>query len=265
MSIEVRQLGFRYGERPVIDGVDAVARDGAITVVLGPNAIGKTTLLRCVAGGLRPTRGRVHLDGRSRDEMKRRAVVPRLAYVAQRPVVGADLTVREVVALGRYALPRSPDRIDDALACLDLARHADRPFAELSTGQQQRVALARALAQADDDGHLVLDEPTSAMDLHHVRRVAEVLRERARAGGTVLLASHDLAVAARLADEVWLFGRETPGRLVAAGAVDEVLTVERLRDVFRVDFAWLDHPDGGRVLVGGIPERAPRRPGAAPL
>jgi len=255
MSIAVEQLGFRYGQRSVIDGVDAVARSGAITVVLGPNAIGKTTLLRCVAGGLRPTRGRVLLDGYARDALTRRAIVPRLAYVAQRPVVGADLTVREVVTLGRYALPRSPSRVDAALERLELAKHADRPFAQLSAGQQQRVALARALAQADVDGHLVLDEPTSAMDLRHARRVAEVLRERARAGGTVLLASHDLAVAARLADDVWLFGRAAPGRLAATGPAESVLTTERLHEVFQVDFAWLEHPDGGRVLVGGIPER----------
>ena len=154
-----------------------------------------------------------------------------------------------MVELGRYALAASRRRIDEALGALDLDDIADRPFPALSVGQQQRATLARAVAQLADDGHLVLDEPASAMDLRHVRRSTALLRRLADGGATVLVAMHDLTLAVSLADECWLLDH---GRLVAAGPTGEVISIEQLHMVFGVGFEWIERPGGGgggRILL----------------
>jgi len=253
MSVAVKDVTHRYrhpGGDDALRGVSVDAAPGRITAVLGPNAAGKSTLLRCVIGALTPTAGCVLIDGTPASELDAGTLARRIAYVPQRPTVAAAFTVREVVELGRYALPASRRRIDLALEQLQLQGIADRPFPLLSVGQQQRATLARAVAQLADDGHLVLDEPASAMDLRHVRRSTALLRRLADRGATVLVAMHDLTLAVSLADECWLLEH---GRLVAAGPTNEVISVEQLREVFGVGFEWIERPDGGRVL---LPESA---------
>ncbi len=254
MSVRIKDVSYQFGRVRALEGVTVDAAPGRITAVLGPNAAGKSTLLRCVIGALSPATGSVLIDGEPVHQLPTRQLASRIAYVPQRPQVSAAFTVREVVELGRYALAASRRRIDDALGELDLNEIADRPFPALSVGQQQRATLARAVAQLADDGHLVLDEPASAMDLRHVRRSTELLRRLADGGATVLVAMHDLTLAVSLADECWLLQH---GRLVAAGPTKEVISVEQLRDVFGVGFEWLERPGGGRVL---LPESARRKP-----
>jgi iron complex transport system ATP-binding protein len=246
VSVRVRDVSHQYGRVRALESVTADAAPGRITAVLGPNAAGKSTLLRCVIGALSPAAGDVLIDGEPADQLPTRKLAGRVAYVPQRPQVSAAFTVREVVELGRYALAPSRRRVDEALGDLDLNEIADRPFPALSVGQQQRATLARAVAQLADDGHLVLDEPASAMDLRHVRRSTSLLRRLADAGATVLVAMHDLTLAVSLADECWLLDH---GRLVVAGPTSEVISVEQLRDVFGVRFEWIERPGGGRVLV----------------
>ncbi len=246
MSVRVKDVSHQYGRVRALQGVTADAAPGRITAVLGPNAAGKSTLLRCVIGGLSPAVGCVLIDGEPAHQLPTRQLASRIAYVPQRPQVSAAFTVREVVELGRYALAASRRRIDDALGELDLKEIADRPFPALSVGQQQRATLARAVAQLAVDGHLVLDEPASAMDLRHVRRSTELLRRLADGGATVLVAMHDLTLAVSLADECWLLDH---GRLVAAGPTREIISVQQLREVFGVGFEWIERPGGGRILV----------------
>ncbi len=245
MSLVVEALTFRYGSVQALDGVSAQARPGSVTAVIGPNAAGKSTLLRCIIGRRRPASGRVLIDGEPAHRLRTARLAQRVAYVPQRPEVSAAFTVREVVELGRYALPRDAARVDDALGRLDLVSIAGRPFPELSVGQQQRAALARAVAQLSPDGHLILDEPTAAMDLRHVRDSTTLLREVADGGATVVLALHDLALAAAMADEVWLIDG---GQLVGSGRSREVMQLDRLRAVFGVDFAWIERPGGVPIL-----------------
>ena len=253
MSVAVRGVTHRYrhtGGDAALRGINVDAAPGRITAVLGPNAAGKSTLLRCVIGALTPTAGCVLIDGTPASELDAGTLARRIAYVPQRPLVAAAFTVREVVELGRYALPASRRRIDLAMEQLQLQGIADRPFPLLSVGQQQRVTLARAVAQLSSGGHLLLDEPASAMDLYHAHTCAALLRRLADEGATVVIAMHDLTAAASMADECWLL---RDGRLVAAGPTSEVMDIQRLQEVFGVEFEWVRRPGRDSVLIAGSP------------
>jgi len=246
VSISVQGLHFSYAHREVLDGVSAHAQGGRITALLGPNAAGKSTLLRCVIGALKPTRGTVLIDGAPVHRMSSRELAAHLAYVSQRSAVSSRFSVREVIGLGRYALPRDPGRVDAAIQHLALEALADRPYPEISVGQQQRVMLARALAQLSATGHLILDEPMAGMDLRHVHEGTSRLRKLADRGVTVVIAMHDIGLAAAMADDIWLL---QDGRLVAHGRVDQVLRPDRLEAVFGVPFQWLEDGQGTRHLL----------------
>ncbi len=255
MSLAVRDVSHWYRRVHALDGIRADAAPGRVTAVIGPNAAGKSTLLRCLIGALRPVHGEVLIDGEPAHRITTRRLAQRVAYVPQRPQVAAAFTVRAVVELGRYALPASRARVDAALAQLELTAIADRPFPALSVGQQQRATLARAVAQLSEDGHLVLDEPTSAMDLRHERECMGLLRRLAGAGATVVIAMHDLMLAADMADDCWLLDG---GRLAAAGPAREVMDLQRLRAVFGVEFEWVDRPGRSPLLVAATNGTAPQ-------
>lgn len=257
MSISIRNLHAGYHHKAVLGGIDTVADGGGVTAIIGPNASGKTTLLRSILGSLRPLRGGVLIDGEPSHRMPARRLATRIAWVAQRPAVSAPFSVREVIELGRYALPRDPARIERVLERLDLRGIAGRPWGELSAGQQQRVAFARALAQLAPDGHLLLDEPTTAMDLGHVRQLLVELRGLAASGVTVILSTHDLPLAAAIADRIWMIDH---GRLIHQGVVSDSMDPARLESVFGVPFAWIDAPDGRRHLVSGVADRVSSDP-----
>ena len=250
MSVRIEHLCHSYGTVVALRDVSAQAEAGRITAIVGPNAAGKSTLIRCVIGVLRPGEGGVLIDGEAVSSMSAPQMARRAAYVPQRSVVAAAFTVREVVELGRYALPRDQGRIEEALERLELTDLADRPYPALSVGQQQRVTLARALAQLPERGLLVLDEPTAAMDLRHAERCMKLIREIADAGGTVLVAMHDLSMAALWADEAWLLD---DGRLEASGPADEVLAPDRLEAVFGVGFERVGDSAGRQRLLASSP------------
>jgi len=250
MTLRIERLAFKFGRMRVLHDITVEARPGRITALIGPNAAGKSTLLRCAIGTAKPAAGEVMIDGQIAHRANARWLAGRVAYVPQRAVVSAGFTVRQVIELGRFVLPPAPVIIEQTLTELDLLALADRPFPQLSVGQQQRVTMARALAQLADDGHLILDEPTSAMDLKHVASTMSLLRKRADRGATVIMALHDLTLAAGVADDVWLLH---DGKLVAAGPTCEVLTVERLATVFSVPFAWMTDPSGSPRLLPQSP------------
>lgn len=247
-TLAVNSLSHQYGNVIALRDVTAQAVPGRITALLGPNAAGKSTLLRCIIGALKPTSGCAVVDGKPTHTLSPYQLAQRVAYVPQRSTVAAAFSVREVVELGRYVLPRNRHRIEAAMDQMELSELSERPYAELSVGQQQRVTLARALAQLPDTttpgirpGHLILDEPMSAMDLRHVQAVVSLLRDLAQRQVTVLIAMHDLTLAAAIADDVWLLDE---GRMVSGPACD-ILTIDRLREVYCVEFAWVQ----GRLLT----------------
>lgn len=236
------------GTPPVVRDVDAVAVGGRVTVVVGANAAGKTTMLRTVAG-LRPVHsGRVTIEsgGVSGEpwRMPARLRARRISMLTQRVGLAAGFGVGESVALGRHALPPRPDRVEEAIERCALGALRDRAVETLSIGQQQRVGLARTLAQHEPGGVLLLDEPFAPLDLRETARAATAIRSAAEAGAVVLASIHDLGLAARFGDDVWLLDG---GRLAAAGPAAEVLAPSRLASLFGIEairLAGLDDLDG---------------------
>ncbi|MFN3168444.1 MAG: ABC transporter ATP-binding protein [Phycisphaeraceae bacterium] len=255
-TILLQDVRFGYErDKPVIDGVSAQLRPGRVTALVGPNASGKSTLVRLMLGLARPWSGVVEVGGLRVDRMSPTDRARWMSYVPQRPGVRFAFTVRQVVAMGGHAsAARSPGRIGAALEEAGLAPLADRVFAELSGGQQQRVLLTRATLQADDAGRaMLLDEPGSHLDLHHRHATMRQLRGLAHGRGlAVLVVVHDLDLAGRYADDAWLLDR---GTLVAAGPWDAVLTPALLGPVYRLPLQRLDVGED-RPLIAVAPPTA---------
>jgi len=257
-AISARDLVQGYGaSTPVLDGVTVTAAVGELVALAGPNGSGKSTLLRTLLGLLPPRAGSVELFGEPVETLSRVHIARLAAFVPQGFATDFELTVRELVAmgrtphLGRFRPAGDADRsaVADALRDTGLEALADRPFPELSGGERQRVVLARAFAQGSR--LLVLDEPTASLDLAHAYRLMHLVRERVDAGGAAVVALHDLPLAARFADRLVLL---SDGKVRADGPVEEVLTPAALRDVFGVDGAVLTDGDEIALSIHGPAE-----------
>lgn len=246
-------LSLGYAETPVVHDLDLQVPDGRITVVVGANACGKSTLLRGLARLLRPRSGAVLLDGEAIHRRPTRQVARVLGLLPQNPVAPEGVTVVDLVARGRHphhGLLRRWTGADDAavaeaLALTDTLDLADRVVDELSGGQRQRVWIAMALAQGTD--LLLLDEPTTYLDVAHQVEMLDLLADlNARRGTTIVMVLHDLNLAARYADHlVALRG----GTVVAEGSPREVVTEEVVREVFGLDNRVIDDPVSHTPLV----------------
>lgn len=262
MTLRAQDLTVRYPglERPAVDGVSLEVRPGELLAMGGPNGSGKTTVLRALVGVIQPAAGEVLLEGRPIRAWERNEVARRVGVVAQREESWLPLTVLEVVQMGRYPRlgPLSPLQAEDhaavekALQRTDVADLTLRTVDTLSGGEWQRVRIARALAQQPIA--LVLDEPSSALDVRHEMEVMELVRALVDDGMACLLISHQLNLSARYADRMVLMDR---GRLAAAGAPREVMTEPVLSQVFNWPVAISDGPEGA-------PRMTPLRPGKGP-
>ncbi|MET9296480.1 ABC transporter ATP-binding protein [Streptomyces sp. NPDC003077] len=244
--------------RALVDQVTLRVAPGEVVGLAGPNGAGKSTLLRTVYRALRPTSGRVLLDGQDVRRLPGKTLARRLAAVLQEAPGDFELTVHDVVAMGRTPHKRAfegdgaADRviIMEALERLDVAGLAHAPFPRLSGGEKQRVLIARALAQRA--GTMVLDEPTNHLDLRHQLDVLRLVRGL---GVTAVIALHDLNLAAAFCDRICVMAE---GRVVALGTPREVLTPALLAEVYRVDAEVTEHP------VTGVPH-VTLLPGAGPV
>ncbi|MFH1466174.1 MAG: ABC transporter ATP-binding protein [Pseudomonadota bacterium] len=251
--LEARGLVFGYRpEAPVLRGVSLALEPGVFTCVLGPNGTGKTTLLRCLLGGLRPAAGQVLLEGRPLMEVPLRERARRVAYVPQVPTSAFAFTVRELVAMGRHAhqgalgLASFADReaVERALLRTGSQALADRTLEELSGGEAQCAMIARALAQAPRV--LLLDEPTSHLDLRNQLSIYGLIRDLAHEEGVAALCiGHDVNLAARHADRLVLL---RDGHVLAAGPPAEVLDAGVLGECYGVEVDLVDPGDGLPVV-----------------
>ena len=256
-GLRVDAARWRVDSTIILDGIDITVPTGKVGGLLGPNGSGKSSLLRMIAGvspvtaSSRPS-GQVTWAGTDLLALRARDRALRIALVEQEAHTDVELTVRDVVLLGRtpYRSRWSADSARDhalaerALAAVDLGDLADRSFPTLSGGERQRVHLARALVQEPE--LVLLDEPTNHLDIHAQLAALELVRSAARAGTTALVALHDLNLAAAYCDHVILLDR---GRVVAAGAVADVLVPSVIDPVYGVTTMVLRHPATGRPVL----------------
>ena len=255
-SISTNDLVVDFDGTTILHGVDLDVAAGEWLNIIGPNGAGKTTLLRSLLGTI-DHGGRIELGGVVIDKPQDRARV--LAYVPQSPVIPPGMYVADYVMLGRTphrgVFGRDTDTdlgvAAEVLARLDLGGFAEREVRSLSGGERQRVVLARALAQETDI--LLLDEPTTALDLGHQQDVLELVDELRRERGlTVVATLHDLTLAARYGDRISLIAE---GRIVESGTPTEVLTAGTIAEHFGATVRIIDDPDGP-VIVPATPDRS---------
>jgi iron complex transport system ATP-binding protein len=252
-GLEFTDVVVREGQSTLLDGVSCQACAGRLTGLIGPNGAGKSTLMRAALGLVPMDGGGIRFDGADLPAMPRRVRAQVTAFVEQNGATEVHLSAREVVLLGRIpfqsiwqsvASPEDDNAVDDALDAVGMAGLARRQYHTLSGGERQRLQVARALAQQPK--LLILDEPTNHLDVHAQLSILSLLRRRAQAGATVLLALHDLNLAAAFCDDLIVLHY---GRQVAEGAPEAVLTPALLREVYAVQASVLSHPHSGRPMI----------------
>ncbi|MGO4490358.1 heme ABC transporter ATP-binding protein [Microbacterium sp. 2RAF4] len=253
MSVRLRGSGLtvRVGEgRTILDDVSIAIHRGEIHALVGPNGAGKSTLFGVLAGDVTAHAGTVDLDGLSIDRIKPRTLAQQRAVLLQENTVTFPFSAEQVVRMGRTPWARTPaadeddERVSAAMAQTEVTALGSRAVPSLSGGERARVALARVIAQAT--GVLLLDEPTAALDLKHHEDVMRLIRGLADAGIAVAIVLHDLNAALAHADRVTLL---SGGRVAATGTASEVLTAERIEQVYGQAVDVFPHPTTGVPLV----------------
>jgi iron complex transport system ATP-binding protein len=260
--IRFDEVRVRYprAAAPAVNGVSFEAPAGAITAVVGPNGSGKSTLVRALLGRVALEHGSITAQEASLASLDRRAIARRIAVVPQREEPAFPRTVRDFIAMGRFAhgslwgAPAAGDAAacDDAIRRTELGDFLDRMTDELSGGEWQRVRLARALAQGAPA--LVLDEPNSFLDIAHEMALFELLDSIARSGVAVLLISHQLNLVARFASRLLVLSQ---GSIVAAGTADEVMRGDLLERVYGWPIVVTRDPAVGAPVLVPMRRRGP--------
>lgn len=267
MRLEAEALTLEYGGRRAVDGVSLAIQSGEMVAIVGPNGSGKSTLLRGMSRLQKPSSGRVLLDGRDIRGMGAREVARDLAILTQSPEAGLDLTVRELVWRGRYPhqgilqRPTAPDfeAVEWAMAAADVTALAGRALGALSGGERQRAWIALALAQ--QPRVMLLDEPTSFLDIRHQVEVMHLLRRLNAQGMTIVVVLHDLLLAGRFCDRIVAM---TGGSVAFDGPPAAVLEPDGLERVFGVPMMVIADPETGQPIALPRPDPA-LCPAARPL
>ena len=251
-SLCARDVSLGYSDDPVIQGLTLEVPDDSFTIIIGPNACGKSTLLRGLARLLRPSSGSVLLDGSEIHKQKSKEVAKRLGLLPQSSLAPDGITVADLVARGRFphqnAMPTwsSADEaaVSGAMAATNVTELSKRLVDELSGGQRQRVWVAMALAQ--QTGHLLLDEPTTFLDIAHQIDLMELFAELHRGGTTLVAVLHDLNHAARYATHLVAM---RDGEIVAQGEPREIITESIVEQVYDLPCRVITDPVSGTPLV----------------
>ena len=249
---EITDATGGYGKTRIIRNVSMGVKTGEVVALLGRNGVGKSTLLRAVAGALRPARGEIRVMGADIYAMSGRERALLVGMVPQNPELPRGATALEVTLMGRnphlgllaWESATDVDIAMEALRMTDAEELAERPVHQLSGGERQRVAIAMALAQQTPV--ILLDEPTANLDLAYQPAIMRLLRELAEVGKTVVTAVHDLTLAGQFCDSVALVGE---GRVVACGPPEKTLTPDAIRQVYGAETLVLEHPETGKPIV----------------
>ena len=244
MRIDIENMNAGYGDKVILQDINLSLEGPGLTCIIGPNGVGKSTLIKCMNKLLTPTSGTVKINGKDVNEMNRKEIAQIVSYV---PVQTDDvfaMPVFDTVLIGRAnkskwkTSPQDIIRVKKALEVLNLSDLSDRPFNELSAGQHQTVAIARGLVQETEI--LILDEPTSNLDVRHQIFVTSLMHEIAISKGImVIMISHNLNIASMFADKVVLM--ENPGRIRQVGTTHEVITSENISEVYNVGCEIIEH------------------------
>lgn len=237
-GLRLEDVDLGYDGRTVCEGLSLTVPAGEFTAVIGPNGCGKSTMVKALARTLRPRRGSVTLDGADLRSLRPKRVAQRVAALPQHPIAPESLRVRDLVARGRHPyhsllrqwMPGDAEIVEEAMIATGVADLGDRLLTDLSGGQRQRVWIAMILAQRTD--YVLLDEPTSFLDLAHQIELLHLCQDMRADGRTVLAVLHDVNQAARYASHLIVMDE---GRIVSAGTPDRVLSTELLAEVFGID------------------------------
>jgi iron complex transport system ATP-binding protein len=252
-TLAAENLTLAYDERIVIRGLDLNVLPGKISVIVGANACGKSTLLRAMSRLLAPRTGRVVLDGKAVHKMPTKQLARTLGLLPQSPVAPEGITVEDLVGRGRHPHQgmfarwsrEDTEAVAAALDATATAELADRLVDELSGGQRQRIWIAMALAQHTDI--LLLDEPTTFLDMNHQVEILDLLADLNRERRTtIVMVLHDLNLAARYCDQLIAIA---DGKVYAAGASGDILTAETVRKVFALESRIITDPVSGKPLI----------------
>ena len=251
--LSVENISFSYRDGPVLDGLGLQVRDGEIVGIVGPNGAGKTTLIRLVSGVLRPDAGKVLVGGTDLAALSSNKRARLVSVVPQNPQLPLGFSVLDLVLMGRnpylkllqWERQTDVDVASHAMDLTDTLHLAGRTLATLSGGERQRAVIAMALAQ--EAPLLLLDEPTANLDVGHQTGVMDLVREvQGRRGGAVLIAMHDLTLAALYCDRIVMLA---DGRCHAVGPPARVLTAENIAHVYGSQVHVLTHPQSGTPVV----------------
>ncbi len=252
MRIDIEGLEAGYGKEPILNGIDLHLEGPGLTCIIGPNGVGKSTLVKCMNRLLEPTAGKVSVNGRDVREMDRKDIAEIVSYV---PVQSEDvfaMPVFDTVLIGRANKTRwktSPEdvvKVKKALEVLGISELSDRQFNELSAGQHQMVSIARGLVQETEI--LILDEPTANLDIRHQVFITSLMHEIAVSKGMmIVMISHNLNIAAMFADKVVLMSK--PGIVKEVGTAEEVMTAENISEVYDVGCEVVVHQGRPAILL----------------
>lgn len=251
MKLTVERLGFKYGNREALREITLSVEKNELVSIVGPNGSGKSTLLKCMDRILKPSFGAAFLDGKGMDKMSSKELAKEIGYVPQNAAQSFSLTVFDAVLLGRKPYMKfrvgEEDRkkVAEAMKLTGIESLSERYFDELSGGEKQKVLIARALAQ--ETKVLLLDEPTSNLDIKHQLEILELTRSlRGKRDISVVMAIHDLNLASRFSDRIVML---KDGEVFAAGEPDNVFTEENISSIYGVAVHIVKHNSGAHYIV----------------
>jgi iron complex transport system ATP-binding protein len=238
IMISVKNISFSYGVENVIENVNLEINSREYIGIIGPNGSGKSTLIKCICGLLKPQNGSININGTDSSHLDRPSFAKKIAYVPQSVDLAFNLSVKEIVKMGRFPYAQnllSSDEnarevLENVLAQLELNHLKDRNFSDLSGGEKQRTIIASALAQEADI--LILDEPTSALDLKHQQEIYQILDFLCHEKGkTVIVVTHDINLSAQYCKRLILLDK---GNKIADGSPKDVLKFQTIQNVYGV-------------------------------